>query len=93
MEVSFSQLYQNQNSAKGLGNSHDRDKDVEDNPLTTQSTTEEKKKTTVNLSPEALTMLDTDKAQNDKSFEQKQIDYVAAKKDYQKQGKRSSHGL
>ena len=83
MEIYAAQLHPNKNLDKGLHDSIDNDNDVKTNVSTPQPHIAESGKTKVTLSSKALTMLDIDKTESDKTSEQKKKEYGIAKQQYQ----------
>ncbi|MCE0555948.1 hypothetical protein [Motilimonas sp. E26] len=84
MKIHIYQQYPNANPDKGLSVHSDSDKNVKTNSSTPQSHVAESGETKVSLSSEALTILDIDKKQSNKTFEQKEIEYRLAKQEYEK---------
>jgi hypothetical protein len=71
MEINAVQLHLNKNLNKVLHGSIDCDDKFKTNVSTPQSTVAENGNTKVTLSPKALTMLQIDKTQSNKTYEQK----------------------
>jgi hypothetical protein len=83
MEINAVQLDLNKNLNKVLHGSIDNDDKFKTNVSTPQSTVAENGNTKVTLSPKALTMLQIDKTQSNKTYEQKEKEYGIAKQKYQ----------
>jgi len=83
MEINTAQLYPKQKQDTHLVDHSDSDINVQTSISTPQPQATESGKTTVSLSTQALTMLDIDNTQNDKTHEQKTIEYELAQKEYQ----------
>jgi len=83
MEINTAQLYPKQKQDTHLVDHSNNDINIPTSAPTLQPQATESGKTTVTLSPQALTMLDIDNTQNDKTHEQKTIEYELAQKEYQ----------
>ncbi len=84
MEISVYTKHNYTNLDKGLSSHSDNDDNVKVNTPRSQVHVTASEETKVSLSSQALTMLDIDKAQNNKTFEQRTIEYKVAKQQYEK---------
>jgi hypothetical protein len=83
MEIYAAQLHPNKNLDKGLHASIDNNNDVKANVSTSQPHVVESGETKVILSSKALALQNIDKAESDKTYEQKTKEYEIAKQEYQ----------
>lgn len=84
MEINTAQLQLSKKLDKDFASSSNNETQVK-SELSSQSDISESSNIKVSLSSQALSLLDSDKIQNNKSNEQKTIDYRLAKKQYQKE--------